>query len=165
MTQLHKFGGSSLANAECFRRVATILKEHSDSHDLVVVSAAGSTTNNLLKWLGALEKDGRVAHEILLELRAYQNQLIEDLLPQELAEPLQEKLNGELAELGAALTPLSEAEKAAVLGYGEVWSSRLLAALLNHQDMESVALDSRDFLRAEMGTQPEIDRGLSWPFD
>ncbi|GAM54743.1 aspartokinase [Vibrio ishigakensis] len=99
MTQLHKFGGSSLANAECFRRVATILKEHSDSHDLVVVSAAGSTTNNLLKWLGALEKDGRVAHEILLELRAYQNQLIEDLLPQEKAEPLQEKLNGELAEL------------------------------------------------------------------
>ncbi|ANO31865.1 bifunctional aspartate kinase/homoserine dehydrogenase II [Vibrio breoganii] len=163
LKQLHKFGGSSLANAECFSRVANILAEYSNVGDLVIVSAAGSTTNNLLRWLAALEKDGRIAHEILLELRAYQNQLIVDLLPEDKAEPLQEVLNNEFTALSALNAPMSESQKSAALGHGEVWSSRLLAALLSDKDMESVAIDSRDFLRAEIGTQPEIDRGLSWP--
>ncbi|GAB7219022.1 bifunctional aspartate kinase/homoserine dehydrogenase II [Vibrio comitans] len=163
LKQLHKFGGSSLANAECFSRVANILSEYSNVGDLIIVSAAGSTTNNLLRWLAALEKDGRIAHEILLELRAYQNQLIVDLLPEEKAEPLQKVLNSEFTALSALNAPMSESQKSAALGHGEVWSSRLLAALLSNKDMESVAIDSRDFLRAEVGTQPEIDRGLSWP--
>ncbi|GEA51332.1 bifunctional aspartate kinase/homoserine dehydrogenase II [Vibrio inusitatus NBRC 102082] len=163
LKQLHKFGGSSLANAECFSRVANILAEYSNVGDLIIVSAAGSTTNNLLRWLAALEKDGRVAHEILLELRAYQNQLILDLLPEDKAEPLQQVLNNEFTALSALNAPMSESQKSAALGHGEVWSSRLLAALLSDKDMESIAIDSRDFLRAEVGTQPEIDRGLSWP--
>ncbi|CAM4147608.1 bifunctional aspartate kinase/homoserine dehydrogenase II [Vibrio neonatus] len=162
-TQLHKFGGSSLANAECFDRVANILAEYSNASDLVIVSAAGSTTNNLLRWLAALEKDGRIAHEILLELRSYQNQLISDLLPQQTATALQEQLNREFTALSALNAPLSEPQKSAVLGHGEVWSSRLLSAVLCDRDMPSAALDSRDFLRAEAGTQPEIDRNLSWP--
>ncbi|WP_261816481.1 bifunctional aspartate kinase/homoserine dehydrogenase II [Vibrio gallicus] len=161
--QLHKFGGSSLANAECFRRVVNILRAHSGASDLTVVSAAGSTTNNLLKWLAALDKDGRIAHEVLLELRAYQNALISELLPPTLAQPLQQALNAEISGIGALNAPLSEPQKAAVLGHGEVWSSRLLSALLNHEQMPAIALDSRDFLRAEIGTQPEIDRNLSWP--
>ena len=163
LKQLHKFGGSSLANAECFSRVANILAEYSNVEDLIIVSAAGSTTNNLLRWLAALEKDGRVAHEILLELRAYQNQLIIDLLPEEKVESLQEVLNNEFTALSALNAPLSESQRSAALGHGEVWSSRLLAALLSDKGMESVAIDSRDFLRAEVGTQPAIARGLSWP--
>lgn len=161
--QLHKFGGSSLADAKCFKRVANILAEYSNVGDLVIVSAAGSTTNDLLRWLAALEKDGRIAHEILLEMRAYHNQLITDLLPKELAKPLQDQLNSELSKIGGLTVPLSETQKSTVLGNGEVWSSRLLAALLNYKNMASIALDSRDFLRAEIGTQPEVDSGLSWP--
>ncbi|CAM2985124.1 bifunctional aspartate kinase/homoserine dehydrogenase II [Vibrio rarus] len=161
--QLHKFGGSSLASAECFDRVVNILSEYSNVGDLVIVSAAGSTTNNLLRWLEALEKDGRIAHEILLELRSYQNQLIIELLPSEKAQKLQDVLNDEFTALSALNAPLTEAQKSSVLGHGEVWSSRLLAALLSERDMASVAIDSRDFLRAEIGTQPEIDRALSWP--
>ncbi|MEF1301255.1 bifunctional aspartate kinase/homoserine dehydrogenase II, partial [Vibrio owensii] len=58
--------------------------------------------------------------------------------------------------------PLTEAQKAAVLGHGEVWSSRLLAALLSQQDLPAVAQDSRAFLREEAGTQPEVDRARSY---
>ncbi|MFA0697792.1 bifunctional aspartate kinase/homoserine dehydrogenase II, partial [Vibrio sp. 10N.222.49.C9] len=76
---------------------------------------------------------------------------------------LQEVLNNEFTALSALNAPMSESQKSAALGHGEVWSSRLLAALLSDKDMDSVAIDSRDFLRAEIGTQPEIDRGLSWP--
>ncbi|MEF1292143.1 amino acid kinase family protein, partial [Vibrio sp. M260118] len=45
----------------------------------------------------------------------------------------------------------------------EVWSSRLLAALLNLNDLPAVAQDARAFLRAESGTQPEVDVGASYP--
>ena len=32
--QLHKFGGSSLANPECYQRVVSILKEYSSENRL-----------------------------------------------------------------------------------------------------------------------------------
>ena len=50
-----------------------------------------------------------------------------------------------------------------MLGHGEVWSSRLLAALLNQLKLPAVAQDARAFLRAESGTQPEVDRARSYP--
>ena len=45
--QVHKFGGSSLANPECYQRVVSILREYSSATDLVVVSAAGKTNQPL----------------------------------------------------------------------------------------------------------------------
>lgn len=161
--QLHKFGGSSLADPECYRRVATILKEYSSEHDLVVVSAAGNTTNRILEWFDGLLKDGRLAHEILESLRKYQQELISELLSAENAEPLLELLHKELIAIGQLHAPLTEVQQADILGHGEVWSSRLLSAYLNQIDLQAIPLDSRSFLRAERGCQPEVDRALSWP--
>lgn len=161
--QLHKFGGSSLADPECYRRVVTILREYSGNDDLVVVSAAGKTTNRLIEFTDALNKDGRLAHEVLQSLRQYQSELIEDLLDGDSREQCLAQLHDEFSSLGELTAPLTESSRAAVLGHGEVWSSRLLAALLNASDMQAVAQDARAFLRAEAGTQPEIDRGSSYP--
>ncbi|CAH0541731.1 bifunctional aspartate kinase/homoserine dehydrogenase II [Vibrio marisflavi] len=161
--QLHKFGGSSLANAECYQRVVKILAQYSSDNDLVVVSAAGKTTNNLIKFLAALDKDGRVAHETLQEIKQFQSDLVKQLLTGEAQEQLLAQLNDEFSTLGELQTPVSENRKAAVLGHGEQWSSRLLAALLCQHDLPSVAQDSRAFLRAEAGTQPEVNRGTSYP--
>lgn len=161
--QLHKFGGSSLANPECYRRVATILKEYSHDHDLIVVSAAGNTTNRLLEWIDNLSKDGRLAHETLEALRTYQEVLISELLSAENAEPLLTALHQELIAIGKWHAPLTDVQQADVLGHGEVWSSRLLSAYLNQMDLQAAPLDSRSFLRAERSAQPEVDRAQSWP--
>ena len=46
---VHKFGGSSLADPVCYRRVASILEQQAEQQgggrELVVVSAAGKTTD------------------------------------------------------------------------------------------------------------------------
>ncbi|WP_045394872.1 bifunctional aspartate kinase/homoserine dehydrogenase II [Vibrio rotiferianus] len=160
--QLHKFGGSSLANPECYQRVVSILKEYSAENDLVVVSAAGKTTNRLIEFLEGLDKDGRIAHEALQSLRQFQTELVEALLEGEVQAQLLASLQDEFSTLAELTAPLTEAQKAAVLGHGEVWSSRLLAALLSQQDLPAVAQDSRTFLRAEAGTQPEVDRARSY---
>ena len=62
--QLHKFGGSSLADVKCYLRVAGIMTEYSQPGDMMVVSAAGSTTNQLISWLkkaGAKEVHVRIS--------------------------------------------------------------------------------------------------------
>ncbi|TOC11004.1 bifunctional aspartate kinase/homoserine dehydrogenase II [Vibrio parahaemolyticus] len=161
--QLHKFGGSSLANPECYLRVADILKEYSAENDLVVVSAAGKTTNRLIEFLEGLDKDGRIAHEALQGLRQFQSELIESLLEGEVQTQLLASLHDEFSTLAELTAPLTDAQKAAVLGHGEVWSSRLLAALLSQQNVPAVAQDARAFLRAEASTQPEVDRARSYP--
>ena len=161
--QLHKFGGSSLADPECYLRVVNILREYSSATDLVVVSAAGKTTNRLIEFVEALDKDGRIAHECLQTLRQFQLELIEALLEGEPAEQLTATIQQEFTALGGLTAPLSEAQKAQVLGHGEVWSSRLLAALLCQHDLQAVAQDARAFLRAEVGAQPEVDRARSYP--
>ncbi|WP_261894826.1 bifunctional aspartate kinase/homoserine dehydrogenase II [Vibrio cyclitrophicus] len=161
--QLHKFGGSSLANPECYQRVVNILREYSSATDLVVVSAAGKTTNRLIEFVEALDKDGRIAHECLQTLRQFQLELIEVLLEGELAVQLTATIQQEFTALGELTAPLSEVQKAQVLGHGEVWSSRLLAALLCQNDLQAVAQDARAFLRAEVGAQPEVDRARSYP--
>jgi aspartokinase/homoserine dehydrogenase 2 len=161
--QLHKFGGSSLADAECYLRVVGILREYSAESDLVVVSAAGKTTNTLIEFLAGLEHDGRVAHEALQALRQFQAGLIESLLEGEFKAQLLASLYDEFSTLAELTAPLNEAQQAVVLGHGEVWSSRLLAALLSQHELPSVAQDARTFLRAEAGTQPEVDRGRSYP--
>lgn len=162
--QLHKFGGSSLADPECYRRVVTILKEYSGSDDLIVVSAAGKTTNHLIEFTEALYKDGRLAHEALQSVRQFQTGLIEALIDSDDEQAhMLATLKDEFTTLGELSAPLSEAERAAVLGHGEMWSSRLLAALLNQAGLPAIAQDSRTFLRAETGTQPEVDRGQSYP--
>lgn len=161
--QLHKFGGSSLANPECYLRVVGILKEYSTENDLVVVSAAGKTTNRLIEFLEGLSKDGRIAHEALQSLRQFQTELIESLLESEAKEELLALLHDEFSTLSELTAPLTNAQKAAVLGHGEVWSARLLAALLSQRSIPAVAQDARAFLRAEAGTQPEVDRARSYP--
>ena len=53
--QVHKFGGSSLANAECFRRVAGILLDDPATRQAVIVSAMGGMTDALLNLVKAAE--------------------------------------------------------------------------------------------------------------
>lgn len=83
--QVHKFGGSSLADAYCYRRVARIVTEYAGASDLVVVSAAGDTTNRILaiidaKQEGDADGDYGMAEVLLKQLEKYQQGLIRELL-------------------------------------------------------------------------------------
>lgn len=162
--QLHKFGGSSLADARCYQRVATIMADYSQPGDLMVVSAAGSTTNQLISWLKLSQSDRLAAHQVQQALRRYHSELIAGLLPAEYAEPLIAIFIRDLEKLAALLDgTISDAVYAEVVGHGEVWSARLMAAVLSQRDIDACWLDARDFLRAERAAQPQVDEGKSWP--
>ncbi|CNF29077.1 bifunctional aspartate kinase/homoserine dehydrogenase II [Yersinia kristensenii] len=162
--QLHKFGGSSLADVKCYLRVANIMANYSHPGDLMVVSAAGSTTNQLISWLKLSQSDRLSAHQVQQNLRRYQHDLISGLLSPEMAEPLISEFIHDLERLAGLLdNKVDDAIYAEVVGHGEIWSARLMSAVLNKLDMEATWLDARSFLRAERAAQPQIDEGRSYP--
>ena len=57
--KIHKFGGSSLADAACFRRVGNLLLGYSDVCMGVVVSAMGGMTDALINLAILAERDDR----------------------------------------------------------------------------------------------------------
>lgn len=162
--QLHKFGGSSLADVKCYLRVASIMANYSHPGDLMVVSAAGSTTNQLISWLKLSQTDRLSAHQVQQNLRRYQHDLISGLLSPEMAEPLISEFIHDLERLAGLLdNKIDDATYAEVVGHGEIWSARLMSAVLNKLDMDADWLDARSFLRAERAAQPQIDEGRSYP--
>ena len=162
--QLHKFGGSSLADVKCYLRVAGIMTEYSRPGDLMVVSAAGSTTNQLISWLKLSQSDRLSAHQVQQALRRYQSELISGLLPPEVADGLIGEFIHDLERLAGLLDgKITDAVYAEVVGHGEIWSARLMSAVLNLQGIEAAWLDAREFMRAERSAQPQVNEGLSWP--
>ncbi|MCC8463516.1 MULTISPECIES: bifunctional aspartate kinase/homoserine dehydrogenase II [Photorhabdus] len=162
--QLHKFGGSSLADVKCYQRVAKIMANYSQPGDLMVVSAAGSTTNQLINWLKLSQSDRISAHQVQQVLRRYQQDLIRGLLPETVAEELVKRFIADLEKLSALLDkPVSDVTYAEVVGHGEIWSARLMSAVLEVQGIPSAWVDARQFLRAERAAQPQIDVTLSQP--
>lgn len=162
--QLHKFGGSSLADVKCYLRVANIMANYSHPGDLMVVSAAGSTTNQLISWLKLSQTDRLSAHQVQQNLRRYQHDLISGLLSSEMAESLISEFIHDLERLAGLLdNKIDDATYAEVVGHGEIWSARLMSAVLNKLDMNADWLDARSFLRAERAAQPQIDEGRSYP--
>lgn len=162
--QLHKFGGSSLADVKCYLRVAGIMAEYSCPGDMMVVSAAGSTTNQLISWLKLSQTDRLSAHQVQQALRRYQSDLISGLLPAEQADVLISAFIHDLERLAVLLDgAVTDAVYAEVVGHGEIWSARLMAAVLNLQGIEAAWLDARDFMRAERSAQPQVNEGLSYP--
>src|SRR3981189_2291725 len=56
---VHKFGGSSVADADCFRRVATILDSLPAQRLGIVLSACHGVTDALLRLVSLAERQGR----------------------------------------------------------------------------------------------------------
>ena len=152
--QLHKFGGSSLADAKCYLRVAGIMTEYSQAGDMMVVSAAGSTTNQLISWLKLSQTDRLSAHQVQQSLRRYQMDLISGLLSPDAADTLIATFIQDLERLAGLLDGgVTDAVYAEVVGHGEVWSARLMAAALADQAYRGVPTEQRDRLRASLMKQ------------
>ncbi len=160
--QVHKFGGSSLADPNCYRRVAGIIEAESASRSLIVVSAAGKTTNRLLQLLELSDSGDDAIAAALQGLRIYQLGLIEGVLEG----PSRQNLSLQLMEDLETITSIlkrgyDKYDRNGLLSFGEVWSARLMAALLSERGHPASWLDARRFLSAEEGTLARVNETLS----
>ena len=155
----HKFGGSSLADAGCFRQVAAILRGRDDATQVTVVSAMQGVTNALIALAqSAAAKDA--AWQAQWEaLRERHLQTARDLLG-ERSGAMRVWLEARFADLADTLKALAvlgiPAREAldAIQGLGEVFSAHLLRAHIESFDEPCALLDAREVLvvsHAELG--------------
>ncbi|GAA3545037.1 bifunctional aspartate kinase/homoserine dehydrogenase II [Zobellella aerophila] len=158
---VHKFGGSSLADSACFHRVAGIIGRLQQPDALVVVSASGKTTNRLIELLNLFTSGDSAAPEALSGLHAFQQGLIESTLG-EAGSELVAALDDDIQTIASVLEHqrLDEYTRNQIQSFGELWSSRLLAALLAGQGIPAASLDARRFLQVS-GTPVQVDEAVS----
>ncbi|PSJ42762.1 bifunctional aspartate kinase/homoserine dehydrogenase II [Zobellella taiwanensis] len=159
---VHKFGGSSLADAACFHRVAGIIHNLHQPDALIVVSAPGKTTNRLIELLSLFASGDSAAPEALEGLHDFQRNLIATTLAPDQAEPLLAALEDDIQTIARVLeqSRLGDFQRNLIQSFGEVWSSRLLARLLSCQGLAADSLDARRFLLVA-GTPVQVDEAES----
>jgi len=166
---IHKFGGSSLATPECIARVVDIIQQNCQLNDIVVVSANGKTTDQLFalySLASQVQRDPSEEREQLLsqaltELAASQTALFTGLLKPSYAKQLAMALARDFKQLNTWLTGDLISHHNDILGFGEIWSARLLSALLNEKVCPSNSVDSRDFLVIDNEQNCNVDQPLS----
>ncbi|HXV71617.1 MAG TPA: bifunctional aspartate kinase/homoserine dehydrogenase I [Acidimicrobiia bacterium] len=147
----HKFGGTSLADADAYRAVSAILTQ-GGPRQAVVVSAAAGTTDGLIDLVSRAGRRDASFDELTESLRSRQVSLAEDLLGPDNAADLIAHLDKEFADIAYVLRATSvmgtavENAIGAVAGFGEVWSARLLATYLNQLGESATWLDAREIL-------------------
>ncbi|HEY9042819.1 MAG TPA: homoserine dehydrogenase, partial [Rheinheimera sp.] len=157
VAQVHKFGGSSLASAARFSAVADIIQQQDPQHQLwVVVSAPGDTTDALLHIIACAD-DAACRDQALSALQKQLQQLITAALPAADATEVSVKLKHWLAEVPDALAQKRYND---VLAIGERLSATLLSAVLQQRQLNTIALDARDFLRLKQH-QPDVNQSAA----
>jgi aspartokinase/homoserine dehydrogenase 1 len=133
---VHKFGGSSVADADCFRRVATIIEADAHQERAVVLSACRGVTDALLELIALAEiRDERHAQRLEDLCRRHADLAGTLLAAARRAEFLQQ-LQADAADIAGILQTVALLRSAGqtvrdlVAGYGELWSTRLFAAFL-----------------------------------
>lgn len=145
--KLYKFGGSSLADSECFKKVFNIVKENNCKY--VVVSATKNTTNDLISLTETI--DQKEIKKIILKISKRHTDIIENLsLDQEKFKEYFKKHVKEIKALLNSVNILRERTPEEIIeiisGYGELWSSFILTELLNYNKLNAQQIDARDFL-------------------
>lgn len=173
-SNVYKFGGSSLANSERYRAVVDIVYGHlvdkrssdkrssdksvgehervtkNNTSNAVVVSASGKTTDLLFELVDtACEKK---QSQVLAQVYSHQLALVKECLS---GKCLLE-LSSQLAKDKEAITKMLQSQSNIndILAYGEVWSAKLLSAMLNQKAYDdfqcehavSAFVDARDLI-------------------
>jgi aspartokinase/homoserine dehydrogenase 1 len=164
-TIAHKFGGSSVANAERYRHVAALLRARPETAQITVVSAMQGVTDQLIALTDAALRgdDWRPAWSALREKHLDTVQALGGFDSGQTHAWLVAQFDELAALLGAIalLGPSGEGAAARVHGLGEVWSARLLGAALAAQGASAAVLDARDVLvvgRNELGVAVDWER-------
>ena len=154
--KIHKFGGSSLADANCFARVADIIAGMPDGKIGVVVSAMRGMTDHLLNLSLLAERAdsscGAELQEIGQRYSATAKELVTgDGLARLLGQWAQDAKDIEdILQAIAVVKSAPQRTRDIVAGYGEIWSARLLAAYLEQKlgaERAGTWIDARDVVQ------------------
>lgn len=149
-----KFGGTSTQDAAAIVNVVGIIKSRLSEPPIIVISAIAQATN-LLEQAGrfAAERKTQDAHDLLTRLSSRHHLIIDTVIKnsqrcQQLKVIIDTSF-GELKELIDGISILRELTPRtldSIYCYGELLSSRIVAAALQENGVSSEWLDTKDFM-------------------
>ncbi len=146
-----KFGGTSVQDAEAMMRLAQIIKARRDRQPVVVASAMGKTTNQLLeaaqtaakgKRQEALDLLAKIKEKHLKEAQKLEISVTEDWVSETIQAYFKEMRD--LVKGLAALGELTPRIMDAMASYGERLSTAILTQVLANQGMSAQLMDARE---------------------
>ena len=149
---VHKFGGTSVANADRYRDVSKIIATDRSPRKAVVVSAMSGVTDALIALVTGAQKREDDYLTKVEALKEKQSKAIIDLLPTDLQKPILEIVNSDFNDIKEVLRGVWLARTAStqtielISGFGEIWSAQVLNAYLQSQGKNSTWLDARTVL-------------------
>ena len=163
LCRAHKFGGSSLADAERIRHVASLLLAGDEARQVAVCSAMQGTTNALIAMADAAAANTDWRAEWERQKQRHQDTAAALLQAPQAMQAQVETIFAEIAELLQAVSLLRQPGRAAsdrIQGMGEVLSTSLLQAHLCERGGDYALLDARDVLvvrHSELGAIVDWD--------
>lgn len=157
---VHKFGGSSVADAACFHRVADILESQSAGRLGVVLSACKGVTDELLALVAKAERQDPDFVAGLAPLRDRHAAITRELLTPDAAAAWLSDFDRDSVDIEGILKAVRLTRSAArnihdvVAGYGEIWSTRLFREFYSVRTGRSGEvrwLDAREVVVVESG--------------
>jgi aspartokinase/homoserine dehydrogenase 1 len=136
---VHKFGGSSVADAGCFRRVADIIEGSDNEREAVVLSACRGVTDSLLGLVKSAEQPDGDFLTPLGALRKRHLDLAAELVSAPAHAAYAAALEADLADIAGILQTVRLIRSApysvsdVIAGFGEIWSTRLFAPFLRER--------------------------------
>jgi aspartokinase/homoserine dehydrogenase 1 len=165
---VHKFGGSSVANAECFERVARIVAQGNARPQGIVLSACRGVTDGLLDLVTQAEQRDLAFETGLGTLRERHITIAEAVLKPGSAAAFITDLKSDCRDILAILQTVQVVRSAAqnvrdlVAGYGEIWSTRLFAALLRERGLMSSGVEWIDARRVVVVRWGSLGPVVQW---
>lgn len=133
---VHKFGGSSVADAGCFERVAEILESSSRPREAVVLSACRGVTDALLGLITLAEQPDGDFVAALDALKKRHLELAAEILPPADQDTFSAQFVRDFHDINGMLQTVRLIRSAprslreVISGYGEIWSTRIFAPFL-----------------------------------
>lgn len=153
---VHKFGGTSVGNAERIKNVAQIVTGFGPGNFGIVVSAMKGATDQLLSLVDKARDQDKTYLEDLKKLSDWHFKTVTELLNKsKTIEALNSHLKKDFSEIEEILRGVWLARSASeriselVSGFGEVWSAQFLNAYFQEQGKSSTWLDARQVLIVE----------------
>jgi len=152
---VHKFGGSSVADAACFRRVADILEASPNPREAVVLSACRGVTDALLELVALAERRTGDFLSAIQALKTRHMQLAAALVSAEVCDSYGAQLERDCQDIAGMLQTVrlikssTYSMRDVIAGYGEIWSTRLFAPYLRERGRikgDVVWIDAREVI-------------------
>src|SRR5919112_3805246 len=159
--RVHKFGGSSVADAACMQRVARILEDETPPRLAVVLSACRGVTDALLGLVASAEREDAGVDAQLASIRQRHVVIAETLLTTADAGEYLAQLDRDCGDIAGLLHAVALTRSASgpirdvVAGYGEIWSTRLFARYFSRSTRRPGAvhwIDAREVIEVEWRT-------------